>query len=92
MNQNLVHVPYFKPDEYLNEAQIKGLFYTLGQKLKGKGKGRKKKDDSAGSSNQVEPQDDEEQQMELEDAVAHVDAIEASMMVTRMAPYADLRN
>ena len=69
-------VPYFQPDEYLDEAQIKGLFYTLGQKLKGKGKGGKKKDDSAGSSNQVEPQDDEEQQMELEDAVAHVDQLE----------------
>ena len=77
-------VPYFQPDQYLDEQQIKGLFYSLGQKLKGKAKGGKKNSDSAEMSNPPEPQDDEEQQMDLEDAVAHVDAIEASMMVNRV--------
>ena len=36
-------VPYFQPDQYLNEQQIKGLFYSLGQKLKGKGNPHRKR-------------------------------------------------
>ena len=76
--------PRFKPSQFLDEQQIKYLFFTFGKKLKDKGKQKPQAtvapppqaDDAA-------EQDAEARQIEEDDAIAFVDAIEASVMVDR---------